>query len=194
MTGPTHAISGLAAAVLIGRLTPFSPDALNLLTLLVGSLAPDIDGNGVITKPGTIMRRFLGRTLAELIDIVASFGVSLVHVFFRHRGLLHSPLLAFGLFGLGFALSLEWLMWFAIGYAVHLLGDACTSSGIPCFAPFSDRRLSFSSIRVGSGSELVLATGLLLFTIVCGWTLLPAGVKETHVYLYELVSKRLSGG
>ncbi len=181
-------ITGLATAVLIGRLTSITPDPINLLTLLVGTLAPDIDGNGVITKPGTVLRRFLGRTLAQLLDVIAEFFVALVHLFFRHRGLLHAPLLALCLFVTGYAAGLSWLMWFSVGYAVHLLADACTSSGIPGFAPFSKRRVSFFSIRVGGSLEFGIAAVLLLFTIICGWTLLPAGVKESHLFVYELVT------
>ena len=64
MTAPTHIATGLATVVVVGRVSGVTPDAVGLLAFIVGSLSPDIDGEGVITRPGTILRQLLGRGIA----------------------------------------------------------------------------------------------------------------------------------
>jgi membrane-bound metal-dependent hydrolase YbcI (DUF457 family) len=189
MTAPTHVISGLAVVVAVGRLAGMTPDAVGLLAVIFGSLAPDIDGTGVITRPGTILRRLLGRGLANLLDMIAEFVAAVVRLFFRHRGFIHAPLLAVCLLAAGVLLAQGCLIWFGVGYAVHLLGDAMTRGGIPMWSPFSTRRVSLSSMRTGSRGELVVASVLLVFTCLCGWTLLPETVKESHRHLYNEIVK-----
>ena len=117
MTAPTHIVTGLATVVVLGRVAGETPDAVNLLVLLVGSLAPDIDGNGAITRPGTILRTLIGRELASVIDDVFEFISEAIQFVFEHRGFLHSPFVAFCIFALGGFLEMHWLEWFALGYA-----------------------------------------------------------------------------
>lgn len=184
MTGPTHAITGLATVVAIGRLTPVAPDVLALLTVLCGVLAPDIDGNGVITRPGTILRRLVGRTIGDLIDFVVGIFVGALHLVFEHRGFIHSPMLALAMLVTGIGFAIDWLVWFSVGYTIHLIADAFTATGIPFFSPFSTVRVSYARVRVGGGTELIFAIVLLLLTCLCGWTLLPEDVKATHAAIY----------
>ena len=84
--------------------------------------------------------------------------------------------------GIGF--DVTWLVWFSVGYTVHLIADAFTASGIPFFSPFSTERISYAHVRVGGGTELVFAIAVLFFTCLCGWTLLPEDVKATHAAIY----------
>ena len=192
MTGPTHVITGLAAAVAIGRLTEVPPSGVELLAIIVGSVAPDIDGGGVITRPGTILRGFLGRTVAGLVDAVFGIVVVLVETFFSHRGFMHSPFLAACLILAGMLTGYEWLAWFSVGYAVHLFGDALTVMGIPMGSPFSARRISLSRLRTGSRMEFAIAGVFVCLTAIYGWVLLPDGVKKSHEYLYERIAQNLS--
>jgi inner membrane protein len=185
MTAPTHIVTGLATVVVVGRVTGVTPDAVGLMAVIFGSLAPDIDGTGVITRPGTILRQLIGRGPANLLDAVFEFIAAAVHFLFGHRGFIHSPLLAFSIFGLGGYLGKPWLEWFGIGYATHLLGDALTVGGIPIWSPFSSRRVSLSHMRTGSRQEYALAVVMLLWTCVFGWRLLPEDVKLTHQMIYE---------
>ena len=46
MTAPTHIVTGLATVVVVGRVTGVTPDAVSLMAIVFGSLAPDIDGTG----------------------------------------------------------------------------------------------------------------------------------------------------
>ena len=117
MTAPTHIVTGLATVVVLGRLTGVTPDAVGLAAFLLGSLAPDIDGEGVITRPGTILRNLLGRGIANLLDAMFEMVPKLVNLLFGHRGFIHSPLLAFSIFALDGYFGLHWLEWIAIGYA-----------------------------------------------------------------------------
>jgi inner membrane protein len=188
MTAPTHIVTGLATVVVVGLVTGMTPDAVSLMAIVFGSLAPDIDGTGVITRPGTILRQLIGRGPANLLDAVFEFISAVVNLLFGHRGFIHSPLLAFSIFGLGGYLSKPWLEWFGIGYATHLLGDALTVGGIPIWSPFSSQRVSLSDMRTGSRAEYAVAVGLLLFTCVFGWGLLPEKVKDTHRLLYETLA------
>ena len=87
MTAPTHILTGLASVVVVGRVSGVTPDAVGLLALIVGTLAPDIDGNGAITRPGTILRELIGRGLATLIDAVFEFIAAIIGTIFGHRGL-----------------------------------------------------------------------------------------------------------
>jgi inner membrane protein len=187
MTAPTHIVTGFATLVVVGRVSGVTPDAVGLLIFIVGSLAPDIDGEGVITRPGTILRTLIGRGLATLIDAVFDLISATMNVLFGHRGFIHSPLLAFSFFALGGYLGEPWIEWFAIGYASHLLGDAMTAGGIPLLSPFSDEDFSFSEMETGSEIEAVVAVGLLVFCCVFGWELLPENVKETHQLLYQTI-------
>ena len=105
MTAPTHIVTGLATVVVVGRVTGVTPDAVSLMAIVFGSLAPDIDGKGVITRPGTILRQLIGRGSASLLDAVFEFIAAVESFFFGHQGFIHSPLLALCIFGLGGYLS-----------------------------------------------------------------------------------------
>ena len=189
---PTHIVTGLATVVIIGRVTGVTPDGVGLFAFIVGSLAPDIDGTGVITRPGTILRQLIGRGPANLLDAVFEFISAVVNLLFGHRGFIHSPLLAFSIFGLGGYLSKPWLEWFGIGYATHLLGDALTAGGIPIWSPFSSRRVSLSDMRTGSRQEYAIAVVILLLSCVFGWRLLPEDVKQTHRTIYEKLGSNMA--
>jgi inner membrane protein len=175
-----------------GRLGGVTPTAVELLAVIAGSLAPDVDGNGSITRPGTILRRLLGRWIADVLDALAWVLVKTIRVFFKHRGFIHSPCMVLAILGVAAVFEHPWLAWFALGYAAHLLGDAATAGGIPVLSPFSERRVSLSSMRTGSGKEMVVAGVLLVLTCVCGWALLPEGVKETQRAMFEALGGRVA--
>ena len=188
MTAPTHILTGLASLIVVGRVGGPTPDAVSLLAFIVGTLAPDIDGQGVITRPGTILRQLLGREFAHVLNAIFQFISATIRTMFCHRGFIHSPLIALCLIASAVYLGWVWLMWFGGGYAAHLLGDALTVGGIPVWSPVSSRRISLSSMKTGSGTEYVLAGVLLVFVCVCGWALLPEPVKQTHRQLFEVIS------
>jgi inner membrane protein len=129
----------------------------------------------------------LGRTLGGFIDGLFGIVTAPIKLCLGHRGFIHAPVLAVVFFALGSAFDRNWVTWFAIGYALHLFGDAMTVEGIPVWSPFSSRRVSLTRIRTGSRTEGVVATGLLLLTIILGWSLLSEGVKSTQRSLFDAV-------
>ena len=187
MTAPTHILTGLASVVVVGRVSGLTPDAVSLLAFIVGSLAPDIDGQGVITKPGTILRRFFDRGVATFLDAIGQQLSATVRTIFGHRGFIHSPLVALCIIGMGAYSGWVWLIWFGGGYASHPLGDVLTAGGIPIWSPISSRRVSLSGMKTGSRTERVVAGLLLVFVCGFGWTLLPEQVKHMHRQVYELI-------
>jgi inner membrane protein len=185
MTAPTHVLSGLAVVVVVGRLFGVTPNALGLLSLIVGSLAPDIDGKGSITRPGKIFNVFLGFRLARFVDNIFQFIAKVIGFIFGHRGFIHAPLLGILFIAIGLFFHQTWIVWFGVGYLSHLLGDFFTPAGIPIWSPISFRKFSIGNIRVGSRHELILALGILVFVCVFGWSLLPEKVKDVHIILFE---------
>ena len=181
MTGPSHVICGLAAAVCLSRSSGVDLSALDLLVVIAGSLLPDIDGNGTITKPGSVLRKLIGQTLADLIDFVAGIFCMLVRLVFKHRGFLHSPLLPLVLFATAEVSDSIALGWLAFGYLIHLAGDLLTVEGIPLLSPFSKRKISLNLFRTGATSEFAVSGALLIYALVYGWVLLPEAVKSAHL-------------
>ena len=185
MTAPTHILTALAAVVIVGQVFEIRPDAVHLAACLLGSLAPDIDGGGTITEPGRILRSFIGRFLANLLDAMVELLAATAQTLFGHRGFLHSPFLVGCLAGTGWYLDRDWLVWLSLGYASHVLADALTLGGIPVCSPLSSKRLSLSAMRTGSRSEFLLAVALLVFVCGFGWALLPEDVQRAHRLFYE---------
>jgi membrane-bound metal-dependent hydrolase YbcI (DUF457 family) len=194
MTAPTHILTGLASVIVVGHFTGVTPDGVGLLAFLTGSLAPDIDGEGVITRPGTILRELIGRGPAVVIDAVFEFIAAVVQFLFGHRGFIHSPLIAICLLLGGWPGGMSWLVCFGAGYAAHLLGDALTTGGIPMLSPFSSERISLSDMDTGSPEEFAVACALLVFVCGFGWSLLPEQVKHTHRQLYQVVNQSIEQG
>ncbi len=114
MTGPTHALIGATAAlVVIG-----TPAAAMVGAL--GALVPDVD------HPGSTLGR-------------RTFGAShIVRWLFGHRGVTHSAV-----FVALCALSLLWEeklgMAFVVGVASHVLADMVTPAGVPLLWPVGYR-------------------------------------------------------
>ncbi len=149
-----------------------------MLLVLIGSIAPDIDGDGSITRPGRILERLLPRSAARTLDSLGQVIGKLIRLVFGHRGFFHWPILALVLIGASAYFKLEWLFWFGIGYSSHILGDFLTKGGVPVFAPLSFKARSALPIKTGSSQELLLFGLLMLYLLIQGPALLPKGVQE----------------
>lgn len=199
MMGSNHFVLGAAAtaAYLIKTGHPPANSGVDFLgAVLLGgviALLPDID------SPNTKIRHLFGvgsrqarrnlsqwpkRTLITnlfnlfrwLLAVILD-GVAFV---LPHRGPTHWLVvfisLVYGVYWL--SESFNWPSWvwpaFAIGYASHLLADACTKSGVKLFAPFYNRAVGlpirFLRVRTGSWQENVTLMGLLL--LIVGWMVL----------------------
>ena len=174
--------------VVLGRTTGITPDSVGLLALIVGTLAPDIDGNGSITRPGTILRQLLGRGIGHILDAIFGALASAVGLIFGHRGFIHSPAVAIALMFAAVFTASESLFWFGAGYLTHIAGDAMTPAGVPLLSPLSNRRFSLVLMKTGSAPEGAVAVALLLFVCIFGWALLPDPVRHTREQLLEAVA------
>lgn len=182
MTGPSHIVLALASSVALSRATGFVPSPIEVIILCVGALLPDIDGNGSITRPGTILKNFLGKTLSQLLDaIVAPFAL-VIRLLFGHRGLTHA-LIVPGIILLA-ELSFGISHWFSFGYLTHILGDFLTPKGVPLLSPFVKSSFSLKVFRTGSILEWIIVIILFCYVTVFGIELLPQNAREAFHYIF----------
>lgn len=186
MTWRTHVAGGVASLWLLAPVLPVigipatgNPEAWSntgLLAVLagIGALLPDLDAAESKAKHAWFQFQLGG----ERIRVAPlAFPALVLGTLLTHRGPLHS-LLALGIaalvLGVPLALFASWPAALALllGWASHLVLDACTKSGVPLLWPDERRiRLVPPFLRVTTGSDaeglvfalcLVAAFGLLL--------------------------------
>lgn len=145
MKGTSHAAMGIAAGVLLAHHSAEPMLALALCS--VGSLLPDLD------HP---------RSIAGSLLPFVSWPVNKI---IGHRSLTHSFLIV------GLAVLFSWaystnLFPLALGYAVHLLGDACTIQGIPFLKRGHLGIPGFLRFRTGSVAETAIVLLFILAILV----------------------------
>lgn len=141
MMGRTHLLLGLSSLWLLEGSGVLNAGTLNsllnvadnnrfLLCLVacgVGSLLPDLDASTSLLQ---------NLTVGGIRPLILPARV--LHRQFGHRGFLHS-FLALGLVALSASplLQIDFWVWLSLslGYLSHLLGDACTKSGVPLLYP-----------------------------------------------------------
>jgi len=170
MQGKNHVALALAiplAGAAIGG--PLPEGAGQWAALVLGSLAPDIDGGGHIAYWGNWLPRQI--TPAPVVALLNGLGTTTSNVIrsmFGHRQAFHWPTWAGVMMALGLVLGQGWLIWLGVGYLLHILGDSLTKSGVPLLGPLSTRDISFSPMKTGSITESILGAALWLFV---GWQL-----------------------
>ncbi|MBN8550652.1 MAG: metal-dependent hydrolase [Deltaproteobacteria bacterium] len=178
MVGPSHAVCALGVVVAAGHLTGVTPTRIELFVYLLGALAPDLDGDGSIARPGTILKTFLGWKIAKLVDQIGITVSKLANALCGHRGLFHWPAVALLFILCGYFLGLPLLRWFGYGYLVHILCDCLTFQGIALLAPFRFRNYSLSLFSTGSLRELLIVSIVFCATVYWGFALLPSSLQE----------------
>jgi len=176
MTAPTHVTFGILTAILIAKTFSIIFSPVNFVFLIIGSLFPDIDGGGVITKPGSILKRFLTKPFVFILDLFGSGISKLLRKATGHRGLFHW--LIWPLLIIFNANSLNTL-WFGIGYFSHVFSDSLTPQGVPLLAPLTTKKINLASIRTGSKMESIVFSLCVFFSIYFSYDLLPQGVQDT---------------
>jgi len=146
MMGVTHLLVG---GLTWGALTTNTHDLIPLAATLLGSIAPDIDGDGMIARPGRFTKTFLPRPLRKLLNSITTFLSLGVRLLLGHRGFLHSPCFLAMLLLAESHVQSEFLWWFIIGYATHLVADFLTPLGIPLLSPLSRQRTSIPLVHTG---------------------------------------------
>lgn len=92
-----------------------------LVIAMVGTLLPDLDCR--TSTMGRILP-FISIPLGKMLG---------------HRGALHSLLAAFGLFYFTSQFHYQWACSLTFGFVLHLLGDACTKSGVNFLWPIKTK-------------------------------------------------------
>lgn len=147
MMGRTHLLLGINALWLLEVGPLPSPDrfVLAVAGAALGSLLPDLDA-----RASLLQSLHVGGVRPLVLPARG------LHRLFGHRGTLHS-LLALGVLALLSLplLGIEPLLWLGLllGYASHLVGDACTRHGVPLFFPRRTRvHLLPKLLRLSTGS------------------------------------------
>src|SRR3954467_14384951 len=117
MLGITHIAIGTSFGVLVSTTTGQMPTPLEWTSLLVGSLAPDLDqGNALISRPGSLLFRFLPKGPRIFLDVLGMAASKLLFTLFGHRNFIHWPVLALSFIGGGILFDFAPLVWFGWGY------------------------------------------------------------------------------
>ena len=182
MLAPTHVVIGTALCTSFARVFSLPLDATLFSAVLIGSIAPDIDGGGSISRPGSILRGFLPRPVAHLLNSLGTTLSATLRFFLGHRGFIHAPILGIAFICLGLLLPSPWLFWFGLAYLSHIAADGCTVFGIPLLSPFSSQRYSLLSLKTGAWQEYCIFT---LFLIISVWMGIPLLPEETRIALFE---------
>lgn len=186
MQGKNHVALALAAPLGLAMATgstEFLPTGVaGWGGLILGSLAPDLDGEGSICYLGNFLPRHITpKPIVRILNWIGRTISSGIRAVLGHRKSLHWPTWGFIMAAWGWGLGLDWLMWFGIGYVFHIIGDSLTKSGVPLFGPLSSKDISFTPMVTGKFVES--AFGVLLWGFVA-WRI--AGLLPYDSWLWQL--------
>lgn len=147
MSGVTHLVVGTAV---VSPLIRHEPKMIIFLPFAVlGALLPDVDADYSLIKSWNFSLFYIALGLVLLFifkDAFQLIGIStmvlLIHLIRKytlHRTAAHSLLLLITFTLCVFPISKTAALYFAIGYATHLLLDIITNSGICLLYPYKNR-------------------------------------------------------
>jgi membrane-bound metal-dependent hydrolase YbcI (DUF457 family) len=188
MQGKNHVALALAvplAGAMIAPEAAFVPASVWAWGgLVIGSLAPDMDGEGSIAYWGNWLPRYITpRPVRDLLNWVGQTTSRIIRAIFGHRNALHWPMVGLLLAVAGSRLGLDWLLWLGVGYVLHILGDSLTKSGVPLLGPVWRQDISFTPMVTGSFVES--AFGLVLWAFV-GWRFLALLPYLQSAWMWQL--------
>ena len=169
MTGATHIVLALGTLGVQRWFTGLELTPSGIVMVVVGALAPDLDGQGLIARPGRLLTRWIGRRAAGWVNAPFLLLSGMVRSQFGHRGLLHTPFLVVCMGLIASIWQLDWMLFFAWGYSTHIVGDLCTVSGIPVFGPYRWQRYRVMSVRTGTYGEVIVAAVLIGLSVLWSW-------------------------
>ena len=173
----THELIGVSAAIGAAKVARLGPAAISAAAAaaVYGSWLPDIDQFGTrVHRRSRLERRSLvaGAVGALLRLPLVAFGALA-----SHRAATHSALACVAVTGgvglaltpLGLAVAPIVAGGMGLGYAAHVLADACTPAGVRLWWPLSRRRVwllpAGRRIATGTIRELLLATCVLALVV-----------------------------
>jgi len=156
MQGTNHLALGLLAPV-ASHAVLATPEPLSLLAwgaLVVGSLLPDIDGDGEIVRWGNWLPNVVPSFIRDTLNWTGLTVSGFIKGMFGHRGPCHWAVWGVALIAasLGYQEN-DILLWLGIGFLLHLLGDIVTIQGVPLFGPVYTGKISIFPMRVGGWFE-----------------------------------------
>lgn len=160
MLGKTHLAVGLAVPLAAHALAlaPLPPAWPAWAGLGLGALAPDIDGEGSICYLGNFLPGHLApAALVRLLNWLGRTISSAIRAIFGHRAAFHAPLWGGLLIGAGWYYGEPLLLWFGVGYLLHLAADMLTRAGVPLLWPITKRDFSLLPLKTGGFVESALA-------------------------------------
>lgn len=173
MQGRNHVALALAVPLALTMLNdPVLPSSvIEWGSLIVGSLAPDLDGEGSICYLGNFLPRHITpKPVIRVLNWIGRTISSGIRAVLGHRAALHAPVIGLLIIFLSRWLDHPtWLSWFGAGYLLHIFGDSLTKSGVPLFWPISSRDVSFTPMVTGKFVES--AFGVVLWVFV-GWRII----------------------
>ena len=147
MKGTTHIVGGVGLGLLFHTYTNYgNPIGMVFIGSILGSLFPDIDSEGLIAKPGKLLR-IRSKSLRETINSIGGFISNIIQKYTEHRGFFHWPVLGLIILLLGYDLDSTFWFYFGLGDISHCLLDSLNKTGVPFFAPFSLERYHFAKVK-----------------------------------------------
>jgi membrane-bound metal-dependent hydrolase YbcI (DUF457 family) len=196
MQGKNHIALALAVPLAGSMLTGqqlLPPTAAAWGCLILGSLAPDIDGEGSICYLGNFLPRHITpRPIIKILNWIGRTISSGLRATLGHRAALHAPVWGLIMMGLGLGLFdlkvnySEWLLWFGLGYLLHLFGDSLTKTGIPVFWPLFGGHISLTPMVTGKFVECTF--GILLWLFVA-WRIVMDVVLPKSAWLEQILDR-----
>lgn len=179
MRGVTHIALGLCSGMAVASVLKLEPKEVNWLLLLIGSLAPDIDEDeSSIAKSGNLFSTLLPRPVAAILNGITQTISAVLKFILGHRGLTHWPIIPATAVIFAIYYQIPWVFWFALGYLMHVLADACTVSGVPFFAPLKFEACCWSKLKTGSLSEKLIGVLCAVYMAYWAWAyVFPAHSK-----------------
>jgi membrane-bound metal-dependent hydrolase YbcI (DUF457 family) len=183
MTGRDHIITGACSLAIIGDMTIYMKNHYDFIFKdhinKVGEIIYNFATESFLGLPFAIsliicLAFYLIGVLFPDTDSEKSMLGKFIHIPVRHRTWMHAiwvPLIAIGL-----SYFVQPLMWFSVGYIVHLFWDSLSVGGICWFYPISRYR-SFDSgaqikkkhwlklYRTGNTSELIVVIICAIITV-----------------------------
>lgn len=186
MTGKTHVVIGVAAALTISSGQPLENQLGMVLTAMISSLIPDLDhpksklNQKILFINNNLYRKLFYISLGSLfvylyflqeMKLFLLFGIiSFLIGISNHRGFTHSILgflasssiVALGTLDYGL---IHIYYGFILGYILHIIADFFTSKGVKLFYPL-DNSISFPiKIKTNGKFEKILFVVLSVYSI-----------------------------
>lgn len=128
--------------------------------------------------------------IARGLDRIGLRLARVIQALLGHRGALHWTAWPGLMVWAGLHYQLDWLLWFGVGYGLHIAGDLITVAGVPLLGPISQHKVSVFPMRVGGRLESLVSFCLWVFILwqlaIAGWDRVPGVVIQARAIVERL--------